>query len=49
MNEAQILTINNHQFDEENPPEKQADKCGNAWIRSTDENGIQVTLTDEKA
>jgi hypothetical protein len=42
MNKPQLLRINNHILDEENQPEKQADKGGNAQIKSIDEIGIRV-------
>ena len=45
MNEPQLLSIHNLVFVDKNPPGKQADEGGNAWIRNIEENGIQVQFT----
>ena len=44
MSKPQLLTPNNHVFEGENPPDKQADKGGNAQIRNIDKNGIKSNI-----
>ncbi len=46
MNEPQLFSISYLVFLDKNPPGKQADEGGNAWIRSTEENGIQQFILD---
>ena len=45
MNEPQLLSMHNIVFVDKNPPDKQADKGGNALIRKIEENSIQVQFT----